>query len=119
MAIEWLRPAGIGLAIFSAYYWGGDATSQFHIMCPFVVMIMSGTTDTDKVISAWETLTMNNTPLGTVSYNAYDHQANSPIWYGTMDYSPDFPLVVARDMVKFQDNLYPAQDEILALRAAK
>ena len=41
--IEWLRPCGIGLAIFFAYYLGRDTISQFHIMGPFVVMIMSGT----------------------------------------------------------------------------
>lgn len=43
MIMEWLRPAGIGLAIFCAYFWGHDAISQFHIMGPFVVMAMSGT----------------------------------------------------------------------------
>ncbi|MBE0557232.1 MAG: hypothetical protein IH628_08370, partial [Proteobacteria bacterium] len=41
--MEWLRPAGIGLAIFFAYYLGKDAISRFHIMGPFVVMFMSGT----------------------------------------------------------------------------
>lgn len=41
--MEWLRPAGIGLAIFCAYFWGHDAISQFHIMGPFVVVAMSGT----------------------------------------------------------------------------
>ncbi len=41
--MEWLRPAGIGLTIFFAYYLGHDAISQFHIMGPFVVMLMSGT----------------------------------------------------------------------------
>lgn len=43
MIMEWLRPAGIGLAIFCAYFWGHDAISQFHIMGPFVVMAMLGT----------------------------------------------------------------------------
>ena len=43
LMMEWLRPAGIGLAIFFAYYFGNDAISQFHIMGPFIVMIMSGT----------------------------------------------------------------------------
>jgi hypothetical protein len=41
--MEWFRPAGIGFAIFFAYYFGNDATSRFHIMGPFVVMLMSGT----------------------------------------------------------------------------
>ena len=41
--MEWLRPSGIGLSIFFAYYFGKDAISRFHIMGPFVVMLMSGT----------------------------------------------------------------------------
>jgi len=41
--IEWLRPAGIGLAIFFAYYLGTDAISRFHIMGPIVATIMCGT----------------------------------------------------------------------------
>jgi hypothetical protein len=41
--MEWIRPAGIGLAIFFAYYSGRDEISRFHIMGPFVVMLMSGT----------------------------------------------------------------------------
>ena len=43
LVMEWLRPAGIGLAIFFAYYLGKDAIARFHIMGPFVVMLMSGT----------------------------------------------------------------------------
>ena len=43
MLLEWFRFAGIGLAIFFAYYFGTDAVSRFHILGPFVVLIMSGT----------------------------------------------------------------------------
>ena len=48
--MEWLRPAGIGLAIFFAYYAGHDAVSQFHIMGLFIVMIMSGTIAFESLI---------------------------------------------------------------------
>jgi len=48
--MEWLRPAGIGLAIFFAYYAGHDAVSQFHIMGLFIVMIMSGTVAFESLI---------------------------------------------------------------------
>ena len=48
--MEWLRPAGIGLAIFFAYYFGKDAISRFHIMGPFVVMLMSGTVAFESLI---------------------------------------------------------------------
>ena len=50
LMMEWLRPAGIGLAIFFAYYVGHDTVSQFHIMGPFIVMIMSGTVAFESLI---------------------------------------------------------------------
>ena len=50
MILEWLRPVGIGLAIFFAYYFGRDAISQFHILGPFVVMLMSGTVAFESLI---------------------------------------------------------------------
>ena len=48
--MEWFRPVGIGLAVFFAYYYGHDAISQFHIMGPFVVMLMSGTVAFESLI---------------------------------------------------------------------
>ncbi|MBA4422179.1 MAG: hypothetical protein C0390_03625 [Syntrophus sp. (in: bacteria)] len=50
LMMEWLRPAGVRLAIFSAYYLGKDAISRFHIMGPFVVMLMSGTVAFESLI---------------------------------------------------------------------
>ena len=50
VVIEWLRPAGIGLAIFFAYYLGTDAITRFHIMGPFVVMLMSGTVAFESLV---------------------------------------------------------------------
>ena len=50
LMMEWFRPAGIGLAIFFAYYLGKDAVSRFHIMGPFVVMLMSGTVAFESLI---------------------------------------------------------------------
>lgn len=48
--MEWLRPAGVGLAVFFAYDLGKDAISRFHIMGPFVVMVMSGTVAFESLI---------------------------------------------------------------------
>ena len=50
LLIEYLRPAGIGLAIFLAFYLGKDAISRFHIMGPFVVMFMSGTVAFESLV---------------------------------------------------------------------
>lgn len=48
--MEWIRPAGIGLAYFFAFYFGNDAASRFHILGPFVVMLMSGTVAFESLI---------------------------------------------------------------------
>lgn len=48
--MEWLRPAGIGLTIFFAYYLGKDAISRFHILGPFVVMLMSGSVAFESLV---------------------------------------------------------------------
>jgi hypothetical protein len=48
--MEWFRPAGIGTAIFFAYYFGNDAISRFHILGPFIVMLMSGTVAFESLI---------------------------------------------------------------------
>ena len=61
LMMEWLRPAGIGLAIFFANYLGRDAASRFHIMGPFVVMCMSGTV-------AFESLILGDTASEKIGY---------------------------------------------------
>lgn len=50
LIMEWLRPVGIGLAIFFADYLGKDAISQFHIMGPIVVILMSGTVAFESLV---------------------------------------------------------------------
>lgn len=50
LMMEWLRPFGIGLAVYFAYYFGNDEISQFHIMGPFIVMLMSGTVAFESLI---------------------------------------------------------------------
>ena len=48
--MEWLRPAGIVLVFYFANYFGTDATSRFHILGPFLVMLMSGTVAFESLI---------------------------------------------------------------------
>jgi hypothetical protein len=48
--MEWIRPVGICLAIFFPYYLGGDEVSRFHIMGPFIVMIMCGTVAFESLV---------------------------------------------------------------------
>jgi branched-chain amino acid transport system substrate-binding protein len=74
--------------------------------------------DTNKIITAWEGLTLN-TPVGTVSMDAYDHQLEVPIWWATTLNSPNYPIVTGTNMVKWQQGIYPTKDQINALKAAK
>jgi hypothetical protein len=64
MMLEWLRPAGIGLAIFFADYLHQDAISRFHIMGPFVVMLMSGTV-------AFESLMLGDVAAEKIGYGPH------------------------------------------------
>ena len=59
--MEWIRPAGIVLAYFCADYFGDDAISQFHILGPFVVMLMCGTV-------AFEALALGEVAAAKIGY---------------------------------------------------
>ncbi len=59
--MEWLRPAGIGIAIFFANYRGQDPVAHFHILGPIVVLIMSGTV-------AFESLVVGEAASGKIGY---------------------------------------------------
>jgi hypothetical protein len=61
LIMEWFRPAGIGVAIFFAHYLGNDPVSQFHILGPIVVLIMSGTV-------AFESLMLGETASEKIGY---------------------------------------------------
>jgi branched-chain amino acid transport system substrate-binding protein len=99
----------------------GDLSTDFYISALSLLSAIqkAGTTDTDKIIAAYESLTLDSTPLGALSYNDYDHQANTPFWWSTSGYSQDFPIAIGLNNVKYQEGIYPTKDEILALRAGQ
>ena len=74
--------------------------------------------DPDAIVAAMETTTFE-VPTGTVHYRTFDHQLNLPVWYARSGYSDDYSLAIGLDMIKYQDEVYPTEEEILALRAAK
>ncbi len=41
--MEWIRPGGIGIVLFCSFAFGDDAIARFHLLGPFIVLIMSGT----------------------------------------------------------------------------
>ena len=59
--MEWLRPAGFVLVFYFANYFGRDAVSRFHILGPFLVMLMSGTV-------AFESLILGETASEKIGY---------------------------------------------------
>jgi hypothetical protein len=48
--LEWIRPIGIGLVIFFAYSSGQEEISRFHVMGPFIVMLMCGTVAFESLV---------------------------------------------------------------------
>ncbi len=71
LMMEWLRPTGIGLVFFFAYYFGNDAISRFHILGPFVVMLMSGTVAFESLILG----EMASEKIGYEPHRAYQIQS--------------------------------------------
>lgn len=41
--MEWIRPVGISLTFFFAFYFGKNPVSFFHILGTFIVLLMNGT----------------------------------------------------------------------------
>jgi branched-chain amino acid transport system substrate-binding protein len=74
--------------------------------------------DTDKIITAWEGISIN-TPVGTVSMDAWDHQLEVPIWWGTTKNVSNYSVVTANNMVKYQQDVYPTKDDINAYKTSK
>jgi branched-chain amino acid transport system substrate-binding protein len=97
-----------------------DITLEFYVagLAAVAAIEKANSTDADAMIAALET-TPFDTPVGTVQFHDYDHQLNLPVWYGSTGYTSDYPIAIGLNMTKYQDDIYPTKDEILALRAAK
>jgi branched-chain amino acid transport system substrate-binding protein len=79
----------------------------------------AGSTDPDKITAAWQTLTVDTSPVGSFSFDDFDNQGEVPTWMNTSGFSPDFPVAIGLNPIKYQQGIYPTKDEIMALRAAK
>jgi branched-chain amino acid transport system substrate-binding protein len=79
----------------------------------------ANSTDPEKIVDAWENMTIDNSPIGSFTYRSFDHQPNVPLWTEATGNSPDFPIAVGVNMVKYQDSIYPTQDQVTAWRNAK
>lgn len=79
----------------------------------------AGTTDTEKVITALEGLTVR-TPIGPITMRAYDHQANRGQVYGVTTHSADYPFTILKDIRYLTaEGFWRSIEEIKALRGEK
>jgi branched-chain amino acid transport system substrate-binding protein len=79
----------------------------------------AGTTDTEKVVTALEGLTVK-TPIGPVTMRAYDHQANRGQVYGVTTFSADHPFAILKDVRYLTaEGFWRSVEEIKALRGEK
>ncbi len=48
--MEWIRPAGIGIVIYFAYASGSDPVVRFHILGPWIALLMCGTVAFEAIV---------------------------------------------------------------------
>jgi hypothetical protein len=49
-ALEWIRPVCIFFIVFISHYFGKTPVLRFHILGPFIVMLMSGTVAFESLV---------------------------------------------------------------------
>jgi branched-chain amino acid transport system substrate-binding protein len=108
-----------------AYYkaanvYPADITMQFYLgyLAVFAAIQKAGSTDPDKIMSALDNLTFNS-PLGSITVDAYSHQLHVPIWAGASGNDPKYNVPVYNNLVKYSEGIYPTEAQITALRSAK
>ena len=79
----------------------------------------ANSTNADAIVKAWEGMTVKTSPVGSFTYDAFDHQAEAPLWLCTSGFSSQFPQAIGVSNIKYQQGVYPTADVINALRAAK
>jgi branched-chain amino acid transport system substrate-binding protein len=99
----------------------GSLTIAFYLSTQSLLEAIkkANSTDPDKIVKAWETLTVPDSPIGSYSFDDYDHQGEVSLWMNTSGFSPDFPVAIGLNPIKYQKGAYPTKDDILALRNAK
>lgn len=100
-------PSGIGI-------FGGYTSGKF--LCDAI--LKAGSVDTEKVIKALETLTIQ-TVIGPIAMRACDHQAVTATFWGKLDKVSGYPFPILTDIVMTPaDKAMPSCEEIAAARKA-
>ncbi len=72
--------------------------------------------DREKFINALEGLTIDS-PVGKTKMRAYDHQAMAPGFFGVTAKSPDYPFLIAKDIITMPgEEIMPTIEEIKRAR---
>jgi len=105
---------------FQAAYGRYPGFPAFHgyITAHFIAKALNkaGAMDREKFIDALEGLTIDS-PVGKVEMRAYDHQVVLPIFMGVTKKVPEYPFLIATDIVTLSGkDIMPTIEEIKAAR---
>jgi branched-chain amino acid transport system substrate-binding protein len=93
----------------------GYITAQYIIQS----LAKAGRMDREKVIDALEGIKVD-TPVGEVEMRAFDHQAMLPMFMGVTQKSPDYPFLIATDIITIPPkDVMPSIEEIKKARGGK
>jgi branched-chain amino acid transport system substrate-binding protein len=99
----------------------GSLTMAFYLSTLSLVEAIkkANSTDPDKIVKAWESLTVTESPIGSFSFRDFDHQAEASTWMNTSGFSPNFPVAIGLNPIRYQEGIYPTKDEVMKLRSGK
>lgn len=99
-------------ARYGAFPDDNAALSYEGLMSIFEAVRKSGTTETEAVVSALESITVPGL-TGDIKFRSLDHQADVPSFVGTTTSSPQYPFKVLRDVKVIRaDEVWPSAEEI-------
>jgi branched-chain amino acid transport system substrate-binding protein len=92
-----------------------------YITAHFIIqgLAKAGKMDPEKLIDALEGMKVD-TPVGEVEMRAFDHQAMLPMFMGVTKKSPDYPFLIASDIITIPaKDVMPSVEEIKKARGGK
>jgi branched-chain amino acid transport system substrate-binding protein len=92
-----------------------------YITAHFIVqgLAKAGKMDREKLIDALEGMKVD-TPVGEVEMRAFDHQAMLPMFMGVTKKSPEYPFLIAGDIITIPaKDVMPSVEEIKKARGGK
>jgi branched-chain amino acid transport system substrate-binding protein len=72
----------------------------------------------DAIVKALEAVNFDS-PIGSVHFRTFDHQAVFPLYYGTSMNSNDWPFAIGTNLVKYGEEVFPTQAEMNSFKAGQ